>query len=290
MYRRMFAACVVVVLSAALATPSEAGRRRLHWVDVALHLAWAGWWLESIPRPVASGVSPSEDMTVVELKVIPDHARVTLDGRLIGIAGDFSGNPDYLYLRPGVYRLDLTLGGYREETFELEARPGRYFPVELTLERVRGQRRTPWWEKPEGVMPGRVFGPPPDAAGPSAESGPDVSLRPELASRAGSRNEVPAGEERGMVLGAVLEFRITPEDAEVTLDGSYLGTAGELGRLERGLAVESGLHRVEVAVPGRDPVLVDVVLEEGERHAVSLDLAETPGDAGRHHGDPAPGD
>ena len=139
-------------------------------------------------------------------------------------------------------------------------------------------------------MPGRVFGPQPTDAEPSPDSGPDVSLRPELATRAGTRGDASAGEAQVTVLGAVLEFRIAPEDAVVTLDGSYLGTAGELGRLERGLAVEAGPHRIEVTVPGRDPVLVEIALEEGERHALSLDLAVAPEGAGGHEGDLPPGD
>ena len=270
MVRRSLLACVVVVLMVALAAPAEARRRsRLHWIDVALHVAWAGWWLENVPRPVRSQVSPSEDMTVVELKVVPDHARVTLDGRLIGIAGDFSGDPDFLYLRHGTYLLELELGGYEGESFELEARPGRYFPVEVRLARKRGERRTPWWEKPEGVVGGRVFGSLQEAAPAQPEPGPDPSLRPEL--RIQRESELPVEEPAPPAAGA-LQFRISPAEATVYLDGEYLGTGGELSRLERGLAVQPGMRVVEVVTPGREPVRVEIEVEAGGNYPVDLEL------------------
>lgn len=267
----MLTACVVTALMMALAAPAEARRRRLHWVDVVVSLAWAGWWLESVPRPVRPQVSPSEDMTVVELKVVPDHARVSLDGRLIGIAGDFSGNPDYLYLRRGTYILELDLGGYKSEAFELEARPGRYFPVEVRLARVRGESRTPWWEKPEGVVGGRVFGPVGEAAPEEREVGPDPSLRPELRAQREPAARAPADEPAAPMAGALM-FRISPADASVYLDGEFLGKGGELSRLERGLAVAPGARVIEVALAGREPVRVELDVEAGGHYPIELEL------------------
>lgn len=273
MFRRVITACTAMVVMLALTAPADAHRRRLHWIDVALHLAWAGWWLESVPRPVRPQVSPSEDMTVVEFHVVPDHARVALDGQLIGVAADFSGDPDFLYLRPGTYHLEVSLGGYQAEHFELEAKPGRYYPLEVRLKRVRGESRTPWWEKPEGVVGGRVFGPARTEAQERPEPGPDPSLRSDLR----LERETEGAAELSAASTGALEFRITPGDATVFLDGVFLGTGEELSRLERGLAVTPGPHLVEVVAPGREPVRIEVSVEEGARYPIELTLDHANG-------------
>jgi hypothetical protein len=72
--------------------------------------------------------------------------------------------------------------------------------------------------------------------------------------------------------GAALDLRITPSNAAVYIDGVLVGTGEELGRLERGLAVGPGKHRVEVLAPGRASKIVEVELIEGERQQIVVEL------------------
>ena len=70
---------------------------------------------------------------------------------------------------------------------------------------------------------------------------------------------------------------MTPANAAVYLDGRLVGTAEELGRLERGLAVSPGRHRIEVAAPGHASRSLDVDVTEGQRQQVVVELDEGAG-------------
>jgi hypothetical protein len=208
----------------------------------------------------------------VDTDVSPEQARVVLDGQLIGVADDFDGYPDYLYLKPGHYTVEFQLQGYRSQKVEIDAQPGRYFPIKLDLERVKGEKAAPWYDRPQGLPIGRVFGPKGTAQENAPKPGADVSLRPELreSSRLGPKG-APA------TARAALELRITPSNAAVYVDGSLVGTGEELGRLERGLAVAPGKHHIEVLAPGRAPKTVEVEVEQGERQQVVVELDDGAG-------------
>ncbi len=234
------------------------------------------WWGADWGEPAwyePAYVAPARtDLTAVGTDVEPEYARVILNGELIGVADDFDGSPGYLYLEPGHYTLEFTLQGYGSENVEVDAAPGRYVPVKLKLARVPGEKAAPWYDRPKGLPVSRVFGPPPATATVTAMPGPDPGLRPGLRGRdaTGAR----PGEAVG---GAALELRVTPANAAVYLDGRLVGTADELGRLERGLAVAPGRHRIEVAAPGHASRSVDVDVTEGQRQQVVVELDEGTG-------------
>ena len=230
--------------------------------------AWGGpYWGAPVAYAPGPGVAVPSDLTTVETKVTPEHARVVLNGELIGLADDFDGYPGYLYLKPGHYTLEFTLKGYRSEKLEIDAQPGRHFPIELKLERVPGEKPAPWYDRPEGLPVGRVFGPKGGGQPPAAAPGPDASLRPELR---GQPREAQPGPRA--VPGAALDLRVTPPTAAVYIDGRLVGTGEELARLERGLAIAPGKHRIEVLAPGRAPKGVDVDVPDGQRQQVVVDL------------------
>jgi hypothetical protein len=213
------------------------------------------------------------NLTVVDTDVEPEHARVVLNGELIGTADDFDGYPDYLYLEPGHYTVELRLQGYKSETVEIDASPGRYVPIKLKLERIPGEKAAPWYDRPKGLPIGRVFGPAQTAQqGAAGTAGPDTSLRPELNPPPGPAAARPAAER-----WSALELRVSPANAAIYVDGSLVGTAQELGRLERGLAVKPGRHRIEVLAPGYASKTVEVDLQEGQRQQVVVELAEGTG-------------
>jgi hypothetical protein len=266
----------VIALMLAMATPAVAG----HWYGGSRWgfgfgigpLWWGPWWgAPAVYEPVP-GTTMRSDLAAVNTDVTPEHARVVLNGEVIGVADDFDGYPGYLYLKPGHYTIEFTLKGYRTEKMEIDAQAGRYFPMSFKLERVPGEKPAPWYDRPEGLPVGRVFGPKGTAPSPVPKPGPDPSLR--LESRERPRETAPAGRS---VTGAALDLRVTPPNAAIYIDGKCIGTGEELGRLERGLAVAPGKHRVEVVAPGRTSKNIDVDVPEGQRQQVVVDLEGSSG-------------
>lgn len=263
MRRAILASCLLALAGAPVV--SAHGR-----VRVGVHLFWPWWdpwwWGPVVVAPVVVQAK-SPDLAVVDTDVSPEHARVYLDGQLIGTADDFDGHPDYLYLRPGRYTLEFSLPGYESETVVIDAQPGRFFPLELQLARKHGEKPAPWYDRPEGVPVARVFGKGREATK-APRPRPDPSLRPELAPR-----EKPERPREGK---AVLRFAVDPPGAAVYVDGEFVGTAEELGHMVRGLAVEPGSHRVEVLAPGFRGETQTVTVASGQEVEVRVKLE--PGD------------
>ena len=259
MKRWVVALAVLAMLT--VAWPAAAHHHHGPWIGFNLSwdpwmLAWPGWY------GPARAVAVTGNLAVVDTDVEPEHARVYLD--------DFDGLPDYLYLEPGSYTVEFRLPGYRSETVAIDAEQGRYFPVELKLARDPGVKPAPWYERPQEVMTGRVFGParkPAPAPAPEAAPGPDPRLRPELQRPVGG---APPSVERGE--RGALEFHVTPEIASVYVDGEFLGTGRELAQMERGFAVSAGAHTVEVVAPRHAPRTVTVTVEAGASQQIVVEL------------------
>lgn len=230
---------------------------------------WGGYWGPGwYPGPYAVPVAMlPDDVAVVDTDISPEHARVLLNGQQIGIADDFDGYPDYLYLKRGRYTLEFQLQGYVSQTIELEIRPGGWVPLDLKLERNPAEPKAAWYDRPRQPPTGRVFGPAQDGRSPVAVPFADPSLRPELQGDGqGSGRIVPP---RG---DAALEFEVAPPGAAIYLDGEFLGTAGELGNLQRGVAVAAGRHRIEVVAPGLTGRSVELEIASGETQRVVIQL------------------
>jgi hypothetical protein len=235
---------------------------------------WGGWygpWYGPGPyAPAVYGAVPI-DVGVVDTDISPEHARVFLDGEMIGTADEFDGYPSYLFLKLGRYTLEFKLGGYAPASLSLDVAEGRFFPLDLKLERIKGEKATPGSDRPKPGPAGRVFGPvPAGAAAQAAASGPDLSLRPDL------RVERDSGAPAAARSGAALEVKVTPPVASVYVDGEFVGTGSELARLQRGLSVAPGAHRIEVMAPGHEPREVAVEVPAGERRQVVVELEEKP--------------
>ncbi len=261
--RKIFASVTLMVAAA-----SQAGAHGR--VRVGVHFWWPWWdpwwWGPVVVTPVAVPAK-APDVAVVDTDVSPEHARVYLDGQLIGTADDFDGHPDYLYLRPGRYTLEFSLPGYESQRVEVDAQPGRFFPLELKLARKPGEKATPWYDRPEGLPAARVFGKSREARE-TPRPRPDPSLRPELSPR-----QQPEQPREGK---AVLRFAVEPPQAAVYVDGEFVGTAEELSQMVRGLAVEPGSHTVEVLAPGFRGETQEVAVDSGQELEVRVKLA--PGD------------
>ena len=273
----------LVLLLAAFTVLAAAAPVAAHGhVSVGIHGGWAGgwygpgwgygmgWygpsWYGPGWYPAASYAAAPLDVGVVDTDISPEHARVFLDGELIGTADEFDGYPSYLFLKPGQYTLEFKLQGYAPLSLNLEVAEGRFFPLDMKLERVQGEKATPGSDRPKAGPAGRVFGPVPSAAAAAPSTGPDLSLRPDVRLNA---EDAARPAVRGR---AALDLRVTPALASVYLDGEFVGTAAELSRLERGLAVAPGTHRIEVLAPAHEPREVSVDVAEGERRQVVVEL------------------
>jgi hypothetical protein len=294
--RSRFTTLLVVLACLAVASPTLADHGHGHGhghVGVSGGWGWwgpgwwgGGWWGPGWygagwygPGWYGPGYAPAmvqsvpSDVGTVDTDISPEHARVYLDGELIGVADDFDGNPSYLFLKPGHYALEFRLQGYSSLTLNLDVKPGSYFPIDNTLARVPGETAVPWWDRPKGLPVARVFGPSGETAvgAGEAQAGPDTSLRTET-------REAPAPVAPPVAsLGGALDFQVTPANASVYLDGEFLGTASELLRLERGVAVRPGQHHLEVMAPGHASRVISVDVPVGEHRQVVVQLEPAAG-------------
>lgn len=231
---------------------------------------WYGPWYGPGWYPPASLAAAPLDVGVVDTDISPEHARVLLDGEIIGTADEFDGYPSYLFLKPGRYTLELTLRGYAPLSLTLEVVEGRFYPLDMKMERIKGEKATPGSDRPKPGPAGRVFGPAVAAAPPAVATGPDLSLRPGLRIEGDAVAESPRA-------GAALDLKVTPVGASVYLDGEFAGIGSELARLQRGLSVTPGAHRIEVMAPGHEPRELAVEVGEGERRQVVVELESRSG-------------
>ena len=100
------------------------------------------------------GYGVERDWAVVDTDISPEDARVYLDGKYIGLADDFDGFPDDLYLRRGRYRLEFRLEGYETRSVDIDARPGRKLDLQESLRRVPGAKQYGSYDVPD--LPGGV--------------------------------------------------------------------------------------------------------------------------------------
>jgi hypothetical protein len=70
---------------------------------------------------------------VFDTDVAPEEASIYLDGKKVGTADDFDGNPGYLVISPGPHTLEFRAHGYQSLRIELEARPSRFYPIDRKL-------------------------------------------------------------------------------------------------------------------------------------------------------------
>jgi len=73
----------------------------------------------------------------------------------------------------------------------------------------------------------------------------------------------PYGYSVGVAYGGV-SFGITPGDAAVYVDGSYVGIAATFGGAAQPLALTAGPHRIELQAPGYVPTVFDVNILPGQ--------------------------
>jgi hypothetical protein len=182
----------------------------------------------------------------LDLDVSPEGAEIYVDGNLVGVADDFDGYPNFLWLDKGTYDVVIFAPGYQTIARQYSIYGGLVIDVEdCDGPGSRRRCRRIWCRSRLG------------------ESG-----RSGCAGIARTKNEVRAYEKRrrrfqyrsprrparrraarraivwmrAARLGS-LRLEVEPGDASVYLDGRFLGTGRELARLRSGLIVDPGEHR-----------------------------------------------
>jgi hypothetical protein len=61
-----------------------------------------------------------------------------------------------------------------------------------------------------------------------------------------------------------VSFQITPDTAEVYVDGSFVGTAGSFGPRNEPLGLSTGRHHIEVRAPGYRTMSFDADIQSGQ--------------------------
>lgn len=217
-------------------------------------------------EPRSQNAPPGPELAVVAIDVRPKNARVHLDGEFIGRSRFFNGTNGFLYLEPGSYRLELRREDHRTVTVELEAEAGCRYDLKHFMERVpRGETERDSYGK--GRPTARVFGPKP-AYSPSAPRA-DASLRPDLRE---SHGRPAVARPR-----ASLRLAISPPEAVLEIDGSFVATARELASMEGPLAVRAGTLQLEISAPQHLSWSEEIEIEPGE--SLELEVALEPRDA-----------
>ena len=263
------------------AEPAHAAH--VHWrpsVNVYWGPGW-GWydpWWAYGPRwgyPVAYPGHGYGAFGALDTDVSPERAEVWVDGKKVGLADDYDGFPDYLWLEKGTYDVVLYLPGYKTIARQYTIYPGMVIDVEDRM------------EAGEAIHP--------TALGPTTHARREARLRDDedraqTLERYRAERGIEAPEPGGMTEGAEgapeasetpldarsepgrLTLKVTPDDASVYLDGRFLGTGRELAGLRAGLIVDPGTHKIEVVRPGRESAERTVEVESGQEVPVEIAL------------------
>jgi hypothetical protein len=230
-----------------------------------------GWGYTTYPR---AGV-PGMRYGALDTDIVPERAEVWVDGQRVGVADDFDGFPDYLWLEEGTYDVVFFSPGRRTLARQYSVYAGLVIDVEDRL------------EEGEAVHPLDL--------GPKTHERRDERLRRDRETRENAerlerersldRPAEPLEPLEGEAIDARGEpgriaLTVSPGDASVYLDGRFLGSGSELERLRAGLLVDPGEHRLEVVRPGYRPAELAVTVGEGDEERVEVELdREAGGDA-----------
>jgi hypothetical protein len=271
---------------AGLAAVAEPARAAHVHVRPAVHVYWGpGWawydpWWYYGPHwggyPVVYPNAAYGSYGALDTDLSPERAEVWVDGKKVGLADDFDGFPNFLWLEKGTYDVAFYLPGHVTLARQYTIYPGMVIDVEDRLEpgeathpldlapktherrdaRLRDDEdRREYWERQQGLVPGEE---------PEAEEGEPAEGTVEAPSRGES---LDARAEPGR-----LALDVQPDDASVYLDGRFLGTGRELAGLRSGLIVDPGTHTIEVVRPGREAATRYVQIVSGRETRIEVSL------------------
>jgi hypothetical protein len=233
-----------------------------------------------------------EDWGALDLDVSPAKTEVFLDGQYLGRVDAFDGFPQYLWLEEGTYDLVLYKDGYKTIARQITVLPGVVIEVDHNLEPGESVRpddlastsherrdRRLRYERQARERVREMEGEDEDEAeiddGDEADAEiAEVEAEAEADDDAGdTRLERRRQGDRGEVGRVRLE--VEPDDASVYLDGRFLGTGAEIGRLHSGLILDRGAHKISVVRPGYRARELSFDVKAGEE--LELEVSLEPG-------------
>jgi hypothetical protein len=222
------------------------------------YYGWGGYGYYGGPAYYSHG--SNGDSASVRVLVDPEKTKVYVDGYYAGVADDFDGMFQRLYLAPGRHEIALKLDGFRTHKMLVYVSPGQTLKIERDLEKGNGPET---FEDLTGGRGSREE----DAERPAYRDDDDNDVNDEF-------DRVPAPAPRGGDQpyrrdGSRLRLDVSPSDASVYLDGQFQGPAGELGEL----ILPPGSHRVEIVRPGFRTEERDVQLAPGSSRTIRVELA-----------------
>jgi hypothetical protein len=262
------------------AVPAEAGGGRHHHsprigIGIGIGHAWGGYgwgyrpwgyypgwygWDRPYGYPVV--VYPREGMRygALDTDISPERAEVWVDGEKVGVADDFDGFPDFLWLENGAHDVVFYSPGYRTLARQYSIYGGQVIDVEDQL------------EPGEAVLPQDLA--PKTHVRRDERLRRDRELREQVEGRGDVTDEEIRADEPLDARGEPgrLRLRVQPEDASVYLDGRFLGTGRELARLRSGLIVDSGEHALQVVHPGLEEESRTFTIAGGREIELDVDL------------------
>jgi len=201
----------------------------------------------------------------LDLDVSPERAEVWIDGKLAGVADDYDGFPDYLWLEKGTYDIVIYLPGYKTLARQYSIYPGLVIDVEDRLEPGEATHPSQLATQSHERRDERLRR--------DYERQQELGIAEEPAPRPETEPASPAELDARGEPGRLL-LSVTPEDASVYLDGRFLGTGRELARLRAGLIVDPGEHTLQVVRPGREEQSRTFRVEAGREVELAIELDE----------------
>ena len=206
----------------------------------------------------------------LDLNVKPKRTtQVYIDGNYVGVAANFDGWPEYLWLEPGSYELIFYNPGYRTVVRQVEVRPGITLDIREAMQpgesiAVEDLTRNKPAERPAPSREARKA-PPPQRA-PAPAPAPSRPAQPGVM----DAREKPAR----------MQLQVAPADASVYLDGRFLGIAGEIGEQRGGILIDPGEHTLEIVRPGYSNRKLTFDAEPGKEVELEVELDSSAAKAG----------
>jgi hypothetical protein len=191
------------------------------------------------------------ELGAVDLGIKPKRARVYLDGRYIGLAKQFDGTPNYLWVERGGHTLTFYHTGYQNSVRTIVVDTGQVLTLKDTLH--EGQAVLP--EPPEELE-----------RAPSPERPGRATLVQESnLSAASAANDACAEPAR-------LTLDIVPQEASIYLSGRFLGSGREISNLRAPLIIDAGDHVLQVVHPDYRTEKREISVAQGETLDLEIEL------------------
>ena len=248
---------------------------------------WGGWWGSYWDWFFLTGVSTSHAdrgysrgyssaTSALDLDVSPEEAEIWVDGAYMGIADNFDGFPEYLWLPVGQHTISLYLEGYETLTRSYDLRVGGVVRINDSLDRgasIHPEDLSP----PPAVRERRSEQPTPYSGAENYREDREQRNVERQADARRQRSDQEAWRERSASSAGAeevgrLHLVLEPGDASVYLDGVFLGLARELSQLSAGLVIVPGDHVLEMVRPGFQNRTREFTIDTGESLTFEIEL------------------